>query len=65
MKLALMLGSFAVGLVLMVGFEHVLTRVLGLLALFTFIVMGVFLVINLITSALMNLYNRKILLEDR
>jgi general L-amino acid transport system permease protein len=29
------------------------------------IVMGVFLVINLVTSALMNLYNRKILLEDR
>jgi hypothetical protein len=44
MKLALMLGSFALGLVLMVGFEHVVTRVLGLLALFTFIVMGVFLI---------------------
>ena len=44
MKLALMLGSFAVGLVLMVGFEHVVTRVLGLLALFCFIVTGVFLI---------------------
>jgi hypothetical protein len=44
MKLALMLGSFAVGLVLMVGFEHVVTRILGVLALFCFIVTGVFLV---------------------
>ena len=44
MKLALMLASFAVGLVLMMGFEHVLTRILGVLALFTFIVTGVFLI---------------------
>ncbi len=44
MKLALTLGSFAVGLVLMVGFEHVVTRILGLLALFCFIVTGVFLI---------------------
>ena len=29
MKLALMLGSLAVGLVLMVAFEHPFTRVLG------------------------------------
>jgi hypothetical protein len=43
-KLAFMLGCFAVGLVLMVGFEHVVTRVLGLLALFAFIVTGVFLI---------------------
>ena len=41
---ALMLASFAAGLVLMVGFEHVITRVLGLLALFAFIVTGVFLI---------------------
>jgi hypothetical protein len=40
----LMLGCFAVGLVLMVGFEHAITRVLGLLALFAFIVIGVFLI---------------------
>jgi hypothetical protein len=32
------------GLVLMVGFEHALTRILGLLALFAFIVIGVFLI---------------------
>ena len=44
MKLALMLGSFAVGLVLMVGFEHPITRILGVLALFTFLVTGVFLI---------------------
>ena len=44
MKLALMLGCFGVGVVLMVGFEHVLTRILGLLALFAFLVMGVFLI---------------------
>ena len=41
---ALMLGAFAVGLVLMVAFEHPVTRVLGLLALFAFIVTGVFLI---------------------
>ena len=44
MKLALMLGSFAVGLVLMVAFEHPVTRILGVLALFTFLVTGVFLI---------------------
>ena len=44
MKLALMLGSFAVGLVLMVGFEHVLTHILGVLCLFCFLVTGVFLI---------------------
>jgi hypothetical protein len=44
MKLALMLASFGVGLVLMLGFEHELTRILGVLALFTFIVTGVFLI---------------------
>jgi hypothetical protein len=40
----LMLGAFFVGLVLMVAFESVITRVLGLIALFTFIVTGVFLI---------------------
>ena len=41
---ALMLGAFFAGVVLMVGFEHLITRVLGLLALFAFIVTGVFLI---------------------
>jgi uncharacterized membrane protein YkgB len=42
--IGLMLGAFGLGLVLMVAFEHPLTRVLGLLCLFTFIVTGVFLI---------------------
>jgi hypothetical protein len=42
--LALMLGAFAVGFVLMMVFESPLTRILGLLALFTFIVAGVFVI---------------------
>jgi hypothetical protein len=41
---ALMLGCFAAGVVLMVGFEHAITRVLGVLALFAFIVSGVFVI---------------------
>jgi preprotein translocase subunit SecD len=41
---ALMLASLAVGLVLMIGFEAVLTRIVGVLALFAFIVIGVFLI---------------------
>jgi hypothetical protein len=40
----LMFGSLAVGLVLMLGFEATVTRILGVLALFTFIVSGVFLI---------------------
>ena len=44
MKLALLLATFAVAVVLMVGFEHVVTRVLGVLGLFAFIVGGVFLI---------------------
>jgi uncharacterized membrane protein YkgB len=44
MKVALLFGSLAVGLVLMIGFEAVLTRIVGVLALFTFIVTGVFLI---------------------
>ena len=44
MKVAFMFGSLAVGLVLMIGFEEVLTRVVGVLALFAFIVTGVFLI---------------------
>ena len=39
-----LLAAFVVGVVLMVGFEHPLTRVLGLLCLFGFIVGGVFLI---------------------
>lgn len=37
-------GAFVVGFVLMFGFESVVTRVLGLLCLFGFIVGGVFLI---------------------
>ena len=51
MKLAVMLGSFAAGLVLMVAFEHVVTRVLGLIALFAFLVMGVFLIADPVALA--------------
>jgi hypothetical protein len=39
-----MLGCFVAGLVLMVAFDAVITRVLGVLALFAFIVTGVFLI---------------------
>jgi len=39
-----MFGCLAVGLVLMIGFEAAITRVLGVLALFAFIVIGVFLI---------------------
>ncbi|MEA2284886.1 MAG: hypothetical protein QOJ21_929 [Solirubrobacteraceae bacterium] len=42
--LALMLGSFVVGVGLMVPFEATITRILGVMALFTFIVSGVFLI---------------------
>ena len=44
MKVALLLATFAVAVVLMVAFEHVVTRVLGVLGLFAFIVGGVFLI---------------------
>jgi hypothetical protein len=44
MRVAAMFGCLAVGLVLMIGFEAALTRVLGVLALFAFIVIGVFLI---------------------
>jgi hypothetical protein len=44
MKVVLMFGCLAVGLVLMIGFETAITRVLGVLALFAFIVIGVFLI---------------------
>jgi hypothetical protein len=44
MKVALMIGCLVVGLVLMIGFEATVTRVLGVLALFAFIVLGVFLI---------------------
>ena len=39
-----MFASLVVGLVLMIGFEHAVTRVLGVLALFAFIVTGVFVI---------------------
>ena len=39
-----MFGCLGIGLVLMLGFESALTRALGVLALFAFIVIGVFLI---------------------
>lgn len=42
--LVFMLASLAAGLVLMIGFDAALTRILGVLALFAFIVTGVFLI---------------------
>jgi hypothetical protein len=42
---ALMLGSFAVGVVLMIGFHSTLTRVIGMTALITFMVSGLFVLI--------------------
>jgi hypothetical protein len=42
--LALMLASFAVGFVLMMVFEAPITRIVGLITLFVFIVSGVFLI---------------------
>ena len=42
--LALMLGCLGVGMALMFVFEGVLARVIGLPALFAFIVIGVFLI---------------------
>jgi hypothetical protein len=42
---ALMLSSFAVGAVLMVGFDSTLTRAIGMTALVVFIVSGLFVVI--------------------
>jgi hypothetical protein len=41
----LMLGSFAVGIVLMIGFHSTLTRVIGMTALVVFMVSGLFVVI--------------------
>jgi hypothetical protein len=42
--LVLMLVCLVGGLALMLGFEHTLTRIVGVLALFAFIVTGVFLI---------------------
>jgi hypothetical protein len=42
--LAVMLGCLVVGMGLMLAFESALSRVAGLLALFAFIVIGVFLI---------------------
>jgi hypothetical protein len=39
-----LLAAFVAGVVLMMAFEHVVTRVFGLLCLFGFIVGGVFLI---------------------
>jgi hypothetical protein len=39
-----MFGSFVVGVVLMVGFHEPITRIAGVVLLFTFIVSGVFLI---------------------
>jgi hypothetical protein len=44
MRVVLMFACLAAGLVLMIGFEAAVTRVLGVLALFAFIVLGVFLI---------------------
>ncbi len=41
---AFMLTSFAVGLVLMIPFEHAVTLALGVLAMVAFVVAGVFLI---------------------
>jgi predicted lipid-binding transport protein (Tim44 family) len=41
---ALMLGSLVAGLGLMLPFEATITRILGVAALFTFILTGVFLI---------------------
>jgi uncharacterized membrane protein YkgB len=42
--LVLMLVCLVGGVLLMIGFEYTLTRVVGVLALFAFIVTGVFLI---------------------
>jgi hypothetical protein len=42
--LPVMLGCLGVGLALMLAFESWITRLLGVLALFAFIVIGVFLI---------------------
>jgi hypothetical protein len=42
--LPVMLGCLIVGLALMLAFESAVTRLLGVLALFAFIVIGVFLI---------------------
>ena len=42
--MAFMFGSLVLGVVLMVGFEAAITRIVGVAALFAFIVSGVFLI---------------------
>jgi hypothetical protein len=42
--MSVMLAAFAIGMVLMLGFESTVTRVLGMAALVTFMVTGVFLI---------------------
>lgn len=43
-RLVLTPACFVLGVVLMVGFDHTITRVLGMASLFAFIVSGVFLI---------------------
>ena len=43
-RFALMLGCLIAGVVVMVGFDAPVTRVAGVLLLFAFIVLGVFLI---------------------
>jgi hypothetical protein len=38
----LAIASFVAGVVLMVGFDHTITRILGVAGLFAFIALGVF-----------------------
>jgi hypothetical protein len=44
MRPAVPIACFVIGLVLMVGFEATVTRILGVALLFAFIVSGVFLI---------------------
>jgi len=46
MRPAIPIACFVAGVVLMVGFEATITRILGILLLFAFIVSGVFLLAN-------------------
>jgi hypothetical protein len=46
MRPAIPIACFVTGVVLMVGFDATITRILGILLLFTFIVSGVFLLAN-------------------
>ena len=45
-RVAIPLACFVVGVVLMIGFEETITRVLGMAALFAFVITGVFTIAN-------------------